>query len=140
MGYQTYFDGEIKISPPLNLPEYQFLKKFSEERHEDGNYPGIWCDFEPNEEGTEIAWNESEKTYKGAEWVQYLIENFLAPDAHAKESDDPVFKHFQFNHVCNGVIEADGEDSDDRWNIIVENNVVQVQEFAYKPVGERLDV
>lgn len=150
MGYTTEFYGQINIEPPLNADEIAYLTKFSESRRmsctqgpyyvdrggfmgQDGGsdvidynrppdgQPGLWCKWVPTEDGTAIVWNEAEKFYSGDEWMAYLMAHFLSPDAYAK-GELPFLQ----GHTCNGRIEAFGEDRDDRWVLIVENNAVKV--------------
>lgn len=52
--------------------------------------PGLWCKWEPNEEGTEIRWNNAEKFYDYVEWLQYLINNFLTPWGYSITEDSRV--------------------------------------------------
>ena len=70
--------------------------------------PGLWCQWRPNDEGTEIEWDGGEKFYAYVEWLQYLIDNIFSPRG----------------YTLNGEVEWYGEDSDDRGKIVVENNVV----------------
>lgn len=70
--------------------------------------PGLWCDFIISSDGKSIEWDQAEKTYDGEEWVRYLIDSFLTPNG----------------YVVNGTINAYGEDSDDRWVMNIENNIV----------------
>lgn len=69
--------------------------------------------------------------------MTYLIDTFLKPGATVqKELATPVFgrvyaddlRHFTFDHQVNGVIEAQGENDDDRWDLVVQNNTVSVRE------------
>ena len=41
--------------------------------------PGLWCQWVPSSDGTEIAWDEGEKFYNYEEWMQYLLDHFLTP-------------------------------------------------------------
>jgi hypothetical protein len=34
--------------------------------------PGLWCNWEPTEDGTTIKWNGKEKFYDSKEWMTYL--------------------------------------------------------------------
>jgi len=132
MGYTTEFDGTIEVVPPLSSEDAEFLVAFSDERHEDPDdaviYPGIWCNWAPVTQhswvtgarghktpvktyGAGIGWNEAEKFYSSAEWMKYIIDKFLAPKG----------------YVLNGVIEAQGEDPEDRWKLLVEDNKVLTQ-------------
>lgn len=178
MGYTTDFSGEVSITPPLNAHEIAYLQRFADSRRmhrvqgpyyaEPGNnmgqsregvldrneppasQPGLYCCWEPNEDGTAIRWNGAEKFYDSAEWMAYLITTFLKPDATVQrelreraESEGgslpalrpaaqewlypPEFAHFTFDHVVNGVIYADGEASNDIWRLVVRDNAVSVQ-------------
>lgn len=149
MGYTTEFSGSISIEPPLNAAEIAFLKKFNATRRMDrgnGPYfvdgtgdfgqghdndirdfnsppkgqPGLWCQWIPSEDGTEIAWDEGEKFYNAVDWMIYIIDHFLKPGALAANE----LPFLQANHACNGDIRAQGEDSEDRWLLRVRNNVV----------------
>lgn len=148
MGYTTEFSGSINVDPPLNEAEIDYLKRFAESRRmkrKNGPYyigtgssgqdqepdiedynrppdgqPGLWCQWVPNDNGTEIEWDGGEKFYNSPEWMQYIIDHFLAPGAKAK-SELPFL---QANHVLNGEIEAQGEESDDRWLLVVKDNKV----------------
>jgi hypothetical protein len=106
MGYQTDFNGHVEIKPTLTAHEVHELVKFANER--------IWCKWEPNEDGTLLTWNYDEKFYDAAEWMKYLVDRLAAT-----------------GHVLNGTIEARGEEWDDRWDLIVEDNVVYVDTYAF---------
>lgn len=148
MGYNTIFDGKIEITPILNNTEITFLKKFANSRHfnsgksefklyfdgpfispipkgyniQHPNKPSFWCGFIPTDDGNYIIWDGAEKTYAAVEWITYLIDTFLKPDARVKDND--FFKEFTFDHICSGVILAQGENIKDRYKIIVNNNTV----------------
>lgn len=98
----------------------------------DPDQPGLWCQWTPTDDGTTLVWDEGEKFYHAAEWMKYLVENLLAPSAvdylidHGTE--DPRLVNFTCGHTVNGEIEADGEESDDFWKLIVDDNVVMVAE------------
>jgi hypothetical protein len=70
--------------------------------------PGLWCQWEPSEDGTEIHWNGGEKFYDYVEWLEYLIVHFLHP----------------WRYVLNGEVTWQGEDPSDIGKIIVTNNDV----------------
>ena len=73
--------------------------------------PGLWCQWIPSEDGTEIEWDGGEKFYNYVEWIKYLIEHFLKP----------------WGYVLNGEVEWRGEEYDDHGNIVIENNNVKIQ-------------
>lgn len=162
MGYTTEFEGAVTVEPPLNAAERSFLTKFAYTRrmdrhrgpyfvdgtgyagqdHEDDiidynspppGQPGLWCKWEPNEAGDDLHWNGMEKFYDSSEWMAYLIDHFLKPGAEASTSGDPQFKDFTFDHVVNGTIKAQGEDRDDRWDLVVKDNEVTVVEYDLVP-------
>ena len=151
MGYTTTFEGDIEIVPALNAQEIEFLTKFAGTRRmmcKQGPYyvdrggmagqdrgpdiidyntppegqPGLWCQWIPNEDGTALVWDENEKFYEAEHWMAYLIEHFLGRHPLAK----PELSFLQ-GHVLNGTIYAYGEESDDRWMLIVRDNAVYVQ-------------
>ena len=157
MGYTTDFEGSVSIEPPLSVQEFTFLKRFSETRRMNrraGPYfvdgtgmagqgndsdiidhnspprgqPGLWCQWVPNEDGTALVWNGAEKFYEAERWMKYLIDHFLAPNPLA----GPELP-FLTGHVLNGTIEAQGEESDDRWDLVVETNDVFVAPYAKVP-------
>lgn len=155
MGYHTEFTGEVRVEPPLNADEQSFLKDFAETRHmnrvrgplyvdpNDDTYreldvidinnpgptqPGLWCKWEPADEGHVIQWNQAEKFYDSEEWMRYLIDTFMTEKGRKyvaeNHSGDDRLNSFTFNHVCNGMIQAQGEDETDRWILIVKDNEV----------------
>ncbi len=100
----------------------------------DASQPSLWLQWVPSEDGKYISWNEAEKFYSSAEWMKYIINNLFSSEAidyvmeHANASQDKRLLNFTFNHVFNGEIEAQGEDSSDRWLLVVENNKVFIKE------------
>lgn len=98
--------------------------------------PGLWCQWRPSEDGARIGWDGAEKFYHAAEWMQYIIDHFLTPAAQeaqrqfnrdAEAAGNP-FDGFTFDHKVSGVIKAQGEDADDKWRLIVEDNEVRVEQ------------
>ena len=93
--------------------------------------PGLHCSWEPSSNGEHIIWDGTEKFYYAPEWMAYIVNHFLKPDCEVSKLVEDVklphpFLGFTFNHMLNGEIEAQGEDPDDRWKLIVENNTVYV--------------
>lgn len=117
MGYSTDLFGEFKTSRPLTIAEKKELEDFAEERH-GGNmdvfagFPGFWCQWVPNSEGTAIEWDGGEKFYNYVEWIEYLIQHFFEP----------------WGVKLNGEVEWSGEESDDLGLISVKDNVVTVKQ------------
>jgi hypothetical protein len=74
--------------------------------------PSLWCQWEPNEEGTTIRWDGAEKFYEYTAWLQYLIHHFLA----------------KWGYVVNGEVTWQGEERSDVGKIVVKNNEVTTKE------------
>jgi len=151
MGYTTDFEGQIQVNPPLSSEEVEFLKKFSDTRRmdcEQGPYyvdrggfagqddsdklikdynkppsgqPGLWCKWEPTDNGTYIRWNEMEKFYDSVEWMQYLIDHFIGASPLAK-GELPFLE----GHELSGEIFAQGEDPGDTWKLVVANGIASM--------------
>lgn len=167
MGYTTEFSGAVTIEPPLNEAEVSFLNDFRGTRRmkrsggpyfvkgngyagqddgpdviQDHNYPpdgqpGLWCHWEATLDGHSILWDGGEKFYDSAEWMSYIINHFLKPNAVASfdliasARQDARFLDFTFDHVVNGVIDAEGEDNSDVWRLIVEDNIVKTSTATF---------
>ncbi len=151
MGYTTEFSGGIRVDPPLNEQEIEYLNKFAGSRRMDrtkGPYfvdgnddawparkeadildynrppvdqPSLWCNWVPTADGLFIVWNEAEKFYDSARWMKYIIDHFIGNDPIAQEQ-----LPFLEGHTCSGTIRAQGEHSEDTWKLYVEDNVVSV--------------
>jgi hypothetical protein len=74
------------------------------------NQPGLWCQWIPNEEGTEIEWDGGEKFYDYVEWLEYLICKFLRP----------------WGYTLNGEVEWQGEERIDVGKIVAEDNSLRI--------------
>ncbi len=70
--------------------------------------PGLWCQWVPTDDGSELVWDGGEKFYNYVEWLDYLIDKILAPRG----------------YVINGECKWFGEERSDFGTIIVKNNVV----------------
>jgi len=73
--------------------------------------PSLWCNWMYNKFGSSIEWDGNEKFYHYIEWIRYLITHVLEPKG----------------YILNGLVEWEGEDSDDRGRIIINANIVKVQ-------------
>ena len=76
------------------------------------NQPGLWCQWVPTEDGTQIVWDDGEKFYDYVEWIEYLIEHFLKP----------------WGYVLSGEVSWEGEESSDIGVIYVKDNQVEAVE------------
>ncbi len=150
MGYSTDFEGRLKFNRVLTDAEASYLKRFAESRRmvrnvdskygvqgefyiDGGDYndttvvemnvppstqPGLWCQWTPSEDGMYLEWDGGEKFYNYVEWLQYII-NSIFP--YITEDNDEAL-------VLNGVIDWQGEESEDVGRIMVNNNVVSTLE------------
>lgn len=69
--------------------------------------PGLWCQWEPTDDGTKIQWNGVEKFYSYTEWLQYLIDNFLN----------------KWGITITGEVRYQGEESADFGRVVVVNGI-----------------
>lgn len=144
MGYTTDFYGAVEVTPPMKPELVEFLTKFAQTRrmhrkkgpdYVDGTgfmgqgadddvidhnrpppgQPGLWCQWVPTDDGQFIGWDGGEKFYESAAWMKYIIDRYIAPAG----------------HVCNGTIDAQGEDPDDRWALEVKDNKVFVSQASF---------
>lgn len=152
MGYTTDFVGHIDIEPALNQDEIEYLTAFSLSRRfdrPDGPYavpgnpraedtpadvdrynrpapgqPQLWCQWVPCWDGCCLSFDGHEKFYAPIEWMRYLIDHFLRPDAHASDSALAEFAHFTFDHHCDGIVVGCRRDNKELFAIDVRDNQV----------------
>lgn len=149
MGFSTDFTGAVSVTPPLNAVEIEYLRLFAATRHDDSKPPEddyyvdgmsnigkriagpgwplntYWCCWIATPDGSGIQCDGSDKFYDPDYWMQWIIDNFLRPDAYAKGVAG--FEEFTFDHHVNGSINIefegpDGEDCD--IDIFVSHNAV----------------
>ncbi len=155
MGHTTDFIGHVAIHPPLNTVEQHYLTAFASSRrcerpggpydvppnpaaermddaisHEAYNslaagQPSLWCGWVPCWDGCCIAHDGIEKFYGATAWMSYLIDHFLAPHAHARESGLAWFDGFTFDHTADGIIAGCRRDTRELFLIEVERNIVR---------------
>lgn len=159
MGYTTEFDGHINIAPPLNAQEIKFIRDHNATRRMKRNngayYVGstnnfgqdkeadiieynappepqlsLWCGWTCNDEGTRIEWDGGEKFYSSAEWMKWLIEHILGDNPLAKTRTENM--RFLQGHTLNGEIQAQGEESDDKWLLTVKDNKIFISNAITK--------
>lgn len=159
MGYTTDFEGSVRIEPALNADEISFLSDLATTRrmnrkkgplfvkgggfhgqgedldiidfnNSDKSQPGLWLQWIPSEDGTQLSWDDGEKFYDSASWMEYLIERLLTERGRqyvklaTRLSKDERLNSFTFDHVVNGTIEAQGEAASDQWTLRVKDNRV----------------
>lgn len=155
MGHTTDYIGYLDVFPPLNVAEQEYLLAFRETRHcvrprgpyvlagnplaeqlaeprhhESANtigegQPSFWCQWMPGWGGYSLAFDGREKFYGGAEWLQYRIDHFLAPDARASYTGLPCFDEFTFNHTVEGIVAGSRRDTRELFLLDVKDNVVR---------------
>jgi hypothetical protein len=86
--------------------------------------PGYWCQWVPCPQGCCLAWDGHEKFYAGGAWLQYLIDHFLRPGAHAESSPTSWFRRFTFDHDVNGVVVGEQSDNRELFSLTVEHGEV----------------
>ena len=156
MGYTTFFDGSITISPPLSPEEIEFLNTFSDSRRmnrkngpyfvdgtgmkdddvinhnsPDPSQPSLWCNWISSEDGSMIVWDGGEKFSEAEAWMDYIVNHFVGPTPRAAR-DFPFLK----GHTVKGTISAVGEAANDYWKLEVDGNVVTRIEGRVTWVGE----
>jgi hypothetical protein len=153
MGYTTEFIGSIKVEPPLSKREVDYLNAFSGSRRmdrkkgpfyvDDGHVgfmpaedvidhnqpptgqPGLWCQWVPSEDGSEIAWDGGEKFYCPDQWMAYIRSYFVVLGA--ARLAEPHALDFQTRHEMSGLIHAVGENgAEDVWRMKVDKDGVWV--------------
>lgn len=78
--------------------------------------PGLWCQWTPSEDGTQIEWDGGEKFYSYIEWIKYINEKFLKP----------------WGIVLNGSVSWSGEDSGDVGVIVAKEGKIRFKEIERK--------
>jgi hypothetical protein len=86
-------------------------------------YPHL--DWEPCVQGCCLVWEGTEKSRMAEDWLQYLIDHFLRPGAHARTDHRPDFKDFTFDHVVSGIIAAERDDTRELFLIVCEDNTIR---------------
>ncbi|MCA8939875.1 MAG: hypothetical protein KDB07_08710 [Planctomycetes bacterium] len=79
--------------------------------HPPQGQPGLWCDWTVSEDGKQLRWNGSEKTYKYVQWLQYLIDNFFE----------------LWGRKLSGDVQWQGESSTDMGVISIKDNIITVR-------------
>lgn len=75
--------------------------------------PGLWCQWVPSDDGSQIEWDGGEKFYNYIEWIKYINEKFLKP----------------WEIVLNGTVSWSGEDSGDVGVIVAKEGKIRYKEI-----------
>lgn len=68
------------------------------------------CDWAPCVSGCCLQWRKVEKSNHATRELQYLIDHFLKPGAHAASDGRQDFEPFTFDHTVSGIIAAERQD------------------------------
>jgi len=74
---------------------------------------GLWCKWEPTEDGKYIQWSGAEKFYSYKEWIQYIITHFLTP----------------WGRTITGSVSWSGEEKGDTGRMVITNNVMEIKPY-----------
>lgn len=119
MGYSTNFTGALKFKNELSAKHIAYMKKFlGEDRREIGYEDdkkayatggSYWyhLDIELTEELDGLQWNGSEKTYDMPHLINFVLTRMIEK-----------FPDFDFSMT--GKIAAQGQEVDDRWEVVFE--------------------
>lgn len=107
MGYDTRFTGKINVEPPFTMSQADGIRLFTGRRHTNG--PSAFCQWRVTADGSGIEWDGTEKFVGADEWMKIFIDKFVAPNG----------------QIANGTIDAEGEEPNDIWRIVVYNNDVR---------------
>ncbi|MEO7422031.1 MAG: hypothetical protein ABIU87_06520 [Ornithinibacter sp.] len=157
MGFSTHYLGFLTITPHLNPAEVQWLSGFADWGALPDGDPfhlpmnpraalakafadagGSLCargsvpygveHWRVCEHGERVTWRRgSEKSNDAVQALTFLVENYLGPDAKAKDSDNPDFADFTFDHRLDGVIAAEREDTDELFLIRAKDSVLSLE-------------
>lgn len=112
MGYTTQFQGVVKIKPELTASQIKFIEgMFGDMREwnpeEAKRLDFTWFDFTFNDTLDGLKWDGTEKFYDATEKMQYIIDRVVEK-----------WPNIKFE----GILQAQGEEFDDRWKLVVKNN------------------
>lgn len=152
MGFDTKYLGFLTITPNLNPAEVQWLSGFADwgaltdgdpfrlpmnpraalaqafkdaggSMSRPSSVPYGVHHWRVCEHGDRISWRRSEKSNDAVIALTFLLDTYLGPDARAKDSDNPDFASFTFDHRLDGVIAAERDDTDELFLIRVVDSV-----------------
>lgn len=111
MGYTTIFQGELKFVNELSASELAYMKQYLGEDCRDHpewkkTLDNYYVDLEFNDDFSGIRHNDAEKTYNMVEVINFIINEM--------KKKKPDF-------MLVGKMLAQGEDIDDRWELIIKD-------------------
>lgn len=125
MGYYTNLHGELEPSRPLTEAEVALIQEIF--RKKDLDY---FAYIDDDGEGL-IDFNEGEsgKFYDGVESLKHALELFAIKISDNDNEADRTNPRVPLSVTYSGTLDVEGEENDDMWRIIVQNNTV----FTQKP-------
>lgn len=96
-GQEGMFGAKVEDMLDLNQPP--------------SDQPGLWCQWVPSEDGTEIVWDGGEKFYDYQNWIVYIVKHFLEP----------------WGYSISGSVAWEGEDPSDFGVLEINNNKIYVK-------------
>ena len=79
MGYNTKFCGKFTFERVLDEKTADMLDDLRDSRHDEDEFPGIWCHLRIGQDSQSLEWDGSEKTYDFIDWVKYANCKILLP-------------------------------------------------------------
>tara|TARA_R110002094_G_scaffold43628_1_gene55670 strand:- start:792 stop:1235 length:444 start_codon:yes stop_codon:yes gene_type:complete len=108
MGYNTTFEGQFSISPPVSYATGRLIDALEDERGDGSKMPASYCQWRLATDSI-LEWDDGEKFYYYVEWLTYIIESILKPNG----------------HLVNGTVNWHGEETGDSGVIRVTDNKVE---------------
>lgn len=151
MGFSTEYLGFVTITPPLNRAEAEWLTGFADwgglpdgdpfrlpmnpraaiaqafrdrggSMSSPGGIPSGVYDWRVCEHGDRIMWRRMEKSNDAEQALSFLVDHYLGHSAKAKNSDNPDFADFTFDHHLDGVVAGQRDDTDELFLLRVRNS------------------
>lgn len=128
MGYSTDFKGELRLRGGTTVQELRTLKQFfnlgdpREFALANGYGDPGYVDLELTDDLSALKWNGTEKTRGMPQAVQMIVGEM--------RKQYPEF-------TLDGTLQAQGEEADDRWDLVVESGVTRI--VKYRMVGDKVE-
>ena len=126
MGYSTYFKGELKFTKEATGSQLAVIKSMMGQDcrdHPEWKEPDLYyIDLKITDDFSGLEWNGAEKTYGMVECVNLIIR---------------VMKKEYPNFGLKGKMVAQGENIDDRWELVIDKNGDAIKRDIL-PVGKKI--
>ena len=154
MGQHTTFVGYAVIEPPLSPSEVDLIGRLNRTRRCDApggalriasdrqdeallaadpdaysrpapDAPGFWCPWVSCDEGHCLNWDGMEKPYSGEQWLRWIIDVLLRPDADVVGTDFAREHQLTCDHILDGIIVGERRETAEVYALEVEANIVR---------------